>query len=113
LQEEKIKSYLENLPKPKYNEIIEIFNIKKSYGIQKDTIESPKKLYEFVKQIMNIGFDINVGTKSRGTKDKKKTSFNNIKRNIDIKIYKELLENYNPINFTININNYSILDEEL
>jgi len=110
--ENNIKIYLENLSKDKYNEIINIFNIKKSYGVQKDTIESPKKLYEFVKQIMNIGFNINVGTKSRGTQDKKKTSFNNIKRYINIKTYKELLGKYNPINFTININNYSISEEE-
>lgn len=105
--ENKIKNYLENLTRSKYNEIIEIFSIKKSYGVQKDTIESTKKQYEFVKQIMNIGFDINVGTKSRGSKQIRDIKI----RNIDIKNYKELLEKYKPVTFTIKMNNYNIMEE--
>ena len=126
VMEERLKSYLNKMADSEYKDVIKAFDMVRSYDVaacpqagalrpaQKETLESGKKLYEFLKQLMKVGFDIRVDTESRGTRNKDSYNYNNIERIIDIKKYKELVEKYQPAYFVeeTTMSTYNIIDTD-
>lgn len=111
--ESRMKDYLLKISDTKYKSLISTFEMdKKAYGDKKKTQEDGKKSYNFFKQVMNIGFGIDVSVSSRGTQNNKRENYDNKKITISTEAYDLLKTKYKPYRLIISRKNeYAFVDD--
>jgi hypothetical protein len=113
--EEKLKNYVGSISDAKFDSMVNMFDMKKkAYGNRGKTIESSKKLNAFAKQVLNVCFNMELGTESRGVRNPKLKRYDNPTRFISIESFNSIKSVYNPSCFKQSYYpaQYSFVDEE-